>query len=95
MVGKTELDAVMAEGLERRNVPGVAVSIVEDGTLASTHVYGLASSTTAEPVRDGTVFEAASMGKPLTAWVTTQLVAYGLMDLDAPFDQVRGQPLRR
>ena len=55
-------------------VPGVAVGSV-DGTRVTTCTYG---------ATDETVFEAASLSKPVFAWAVMGLVQEGKLDLDRP-----------
>lgn len=80
----SELETLVAEGLEKRCVPGVAVSLIEGGGVESTHCWGVRSSETAEPVEGETIFEAASMGKALVGYVTLRLVEERVLDLDRP-----------
>ena len=65
-------------------IPGVSIAVVEDGAVAWTGVYGLADVEDAVPVEPTTVFEAASLSKPVTAYVVLRLAERGLIDLDAP-----------
>ena len=72
--------ALMAEA----QVPGVSLAVVEDGAVAWTGAYGLADVESEAPVTPETVFEAASLSKPVTAYVALRLAERGVIDLDAP-----------
>lgn len=80
----SELESLIAQGLEQRCVPGMAVSLIEGGEVASTHCWGVRSTLSPEPVDGRTIFEAASMGKALVGYVTLRLVEDDVVDLDRP-----------
>ncbi|QXD13828.1 class A beta-lactamase-related serine hydrolase [Rhodocaloribacter litoris] len=65
-------------------VPGLALAVIEDGTVAWARGFGVRSTVTNPPVEAGTVFEAASLSKPVFAYLTLQLVDEGALDLDRP-----------
>lgn len=65
-------------------VPGIAVATLHRGELAWQHVEGLANAQTAAPVTAGSMFEAASLSKPVLAWLALRLVQAGHLDLDQP-----------
>jgi len=65
------------------SVPGMAVAVVDrDGVSA--HGHGVRRTDTDEPVDGDTIFEAASLSKPVFAYAVMQLVAAGKLDLDRP-----------
>lgn len=72
--------ALMAE----LKVPGVAIALIQDRRLAWSKGYGVRTTQSKEPVTSGTVFEAASMSKPVFAMLALQLVEQGRLDLDRP-----------
>lgn len=65
-------------------LPGLAMAVIEDGALVFTHATGVASTATGEPVRDHSSFEAASLSKPVFAYVVMQLAEEKRIDLDVP-----------
>lgn len=70
--------------LAAAEVPGVSVATVEGGAVAWTGTFGQADVARGEAVGPGTVFEAASLSKPVTAYVALRLADRGALDLDAP-----------
>jgi CubicO group peptidase (beta-lactamase class C family) len=65
-------------------VPGASVSLVEEGRVVWTRGFGVTNAVTGQPVSEHTVFEAASLGKPLVAYTTLLLADSGRLDLDTP-----------
>ena len=65
-------------------VPGVAIAVVDRGKLAWSRGFGVKNILTRDPVREDTLFEAASMTKPVFAYVVMRLVDEKHLDLDKP-----------
>ncbi len=65
-------------------VPGVAFAVFDDGGLLYEHVGGLKSQATLEPIDTETAFEAASISKPVFAYVVFSLARDGVLELDSP-----------
>jgi CubicO group peptidase (beta-lactamase class C family) len=72
--------------LELASVPGLALGVIEDGRVW-TRGFGRAVEDPAEPTSPETVFEAASLGKPLFAYAVLRLVDAKALDLDKPLYQ--------
>jgi CubicO group peptidase (beta-lactamase class C family) len=64
-------------------VPGLQMAIIDRGQVR-VFSYGVADARTRRPVSDSTVFEAASIGKPVFAYGVLLLASRGRIDLDAP-----------
>ena len=78
-VPRTALDDRMA-GL---GVPGVSVAVLLDGEIAWARGYGFADVESERPVTTRTLFQAASISKPVAALAALQLVEEGRVALDA------------
>jgi len=70
--------------LERSRVPGCSMAVLHDGVVDFVGTFGQRSAASGQPVTPETVFQAASLGKPLLAYIALQLVDEDLLDLDAP-----------
>jgi CubicO group peptidase (beta-lactamase class C family) len=78
-----DIPALMKEA----DVPGMSIALVRNGEVAWQHAFGLKDSQTKEPVTENTVFEAASLSKPVFAYAVMKLVDAGKFDLDKPLNQ--------
>lgn len=80
--GETIQKYSIYERMEHYKVPGVSIAIVENGQLKWAKGYGLANTKTETPVNENTLFQAASISKPLTALAALKLYEEGSLDLD-------------
>ena len=81
------LERNLPQWMKEGDVPGLSIALVRDGEIAWRHAFGVKNATTKEPVADGTVFEAASLSKPVFAYAIMKLVDSGKFDLDKPLNQ--------
>jgi len=72
------------EIMKRGNVPGLQLAFMESGHVTMTSAFGYANTETEAPVTDRTVFEAASLSKPVFAYAVLRMVDRGEWDLDEP-----------
>ncbi|WP_222943118.1 serine hydrolase domain-containing protein [Sphingopyxis sp. OPL5] len=79
-----ELVADLPRLMRIAGVPGAAIAVVDRGMLAWSHSFGVKNILTRDPVREDTLFEAASMTKPVFAYVVMRLVDEKRLDLDTP-----------
>lgn len=77
----------LAPLLEARAVPGAALALVHSGEV-EVIAAGVRDAISGEPVTADTVFDAASLSKPVVAYAVLQLVDAGLLDLDQPLAQL-------
>ena len=78
------LDELVPALMAELHVPGVAIALIQDRRLVWSRGYGVRNAQTREPVTPDTVFEAASMSKPIFGLLALQLVERGRLDLDRP-----------
>ena len=72
---------------EYYDIPGVSLALIKDGEIAYHKTYGVSNTHTNEAVNDKTLFEAASITKPVFAFVVLRLAEKGIIDLDKPLHQ--------
>jgi len=68
--------------IEYYDVPGVSVAVIRNFELDYVEVHGVKSETTQEPVTAGTLFQAASLSKGVSAAAVMSLVQDGEVSLD-------------
>jgi CubicO group peptidase (beta-lactamase class C family) len=70
-------------------VPGVGIAVVEEGEVVWSRPFGVTHALTRKLVDARTIFEDASLSKPVFAYLVLQLVDQGLIDLDRPLVEYR------
>jgi CubicO group peptidase (beta-lactamase class C family) len=76
------VDEFVRAEMSRQRVPGVAVAIVDRGTVVKAQGYGYANVEHQVPVRPETIFQSGSLGKQFTAAAVMALVEDGKLALD-------------
>jgi CubicO group peptidase (beta-lactamase class C family) len=82
--GIAELQQAIPALMDSGSVTGLAIAIATDTGIVWTQGFGVRNTETGEPVTANSVFEAASLSKPVFAYAVMQLVDQGLIDLDTP-----------
>lgn len=78
-----KLESVIAEQMERWEVPGIATGILYDGQIEFGS-HGVANVETGAPVVPETLFQVGSISKIFTATLIMSLVDEGRIDIEAP-----------
>lgn len=71
------------ERMGHYGVPGVSIAVIDKGEIAWVKTYGVMDFDSQEPVTKQTLFQAASISKPVTAYGALRLVEQGKVDLTA------------
>ena len=87
MLYENELNAVLQETMQRWDIPGLGVGLVENGEITYVRGFGLQSLATHTPVTPNSIFCVASITKCFVATAVMQLVEQGVLQLDAPLVQ--------
>ncbi len=72
----------LTERMEQLNVPGVSVAVINGGEIEWARGYGFADKERNVPVTTETLFQAASISKPVAAMAALKFVEEGRLDLD-------------
>jgi D-alanyl-D-alanine carboxypeptidase len=79
-----KIDDYVEREMAARNVPGLAFAVTENGRVLREGAYGLANVETGARVSTDSVFELASVTKPITAVSVMMLVEQKKIGLDDP-----------
>jgi len=71
------------ELMKRFQVPGLSIAVIKDFKIHWAKAYGVADLETGKLVDTGTVFQAASISKPVFAMAVVKLAQDGRLSLDA------------
>ena len=72
----------LRELMDRFGVPGASIAVIKDYRIHWTKAFGTADQTTKAPVTQETMFQAASISKPVTAFAVMRLVDARKLSLD-------------
>ena len=86
------IDRLTPQLMEELHVPGVSIALVRDRQVAWAKGYGVADAGKRTPVTTATLFEAASMTKPVFAWSVLKLVDERKLKLDRPLVDYLEEP---
>ncbi|TQM16840.1 CubicO group peptidase (beta-lactamase class C family) [Pseudoxanthomonas sp. 3HH-4] len=70
--------------MQALRVPAIGMAVVERGEVVWSRNVGVTNAETRTPVADDTLFEDASLSKPVFAYLVLQLADQGVIDLDVP-----------
>ncbi|MES2317455.1 MAG: serine hydrolase domain-containing protein [Pseudomonadota bacterium] len=79
-----DLDAQAQRLMQRENVQGMALAVIDGGRVVKVAAYGKRNVARDLPLRDDTIMYGASLTKAAFAYMLLQLVDEGKLDLDAP-----------
>ena len=86
--GRVSDPSVVQKLMKQFNVPGVSIAIINDFKIVATYAYGLADVETGAPVTTATMFQAASISKPVAAMVSLKAVQDGRFSLDQDINTI-------
>jgi CubicO group peptidase (beta-lactamase class C family) len=80
--GTAAISAVLRAAIDRGDVPGVAVAVVNRDGVLYNEAFGRSRTLTSTPMAKDTIFNMASMTKPVTSIAVMMLVDEGRLTLD-------------
>jgi len=83
-----ELADLVPRVIAGAGIPGLSLAVYRTGEPIWAQAFGVVNTDGSEQVRDDTVFEAASLSKPVFAYAAMRLVERGELDLDAPLAEI-------
>jgi CubicO group peptidase (beta-lactamase class C family) len=80
-------DKLTEEWLIKNRIPALGLAYIQNGKIAFQKVYGVLDKSKPNPAPQNSIFNVASLTKPITALVALKLVNQGKWDLDEPLDK--------
>src|SRR5262245_45584341 len=78
--------------LQVSGIPGLSMAVVQNGRVVWARGFGTLNDSAKTPVNPGTIFEAASLSKPVFAYLVMRLADRGEFDLDRPLYEMLEYP---
>lgn len=78
----------IAKRMRHHRVPGVSIAVIDDYEIAWAKGYGVTDTESETPVTPETLFQAASIGKPLAAAAAIQLTGRGSVELERDVNEM-------
>ena len=72
-----QLEKDIPELMKKHGVPGLSIALIRGGKTTWVHGFGIKEARTGQPVMENTVFEAASLSKPVFTYGVLKLVDRG------------------
>ena len=86
------LESDAPELMKKGGVPGLSIALIRGGKTSWVHGFGIKEAKTDQPVTAETVFEAASLSKPVFAYGVLKLLEQGKLALDTPLTTYLPKP---
>ncbi|EDP71013.1 beta-lactamase [Flavobacteriales bacterium ALC-1] len=84
MISTSTLNDYIKKVMDSLELPGLSIAIVNDNKITYHNTFGVRSIKTKEPVTKLTMFEGASLSKPLFAYFVMKMAEKGELELDDP-----------
>ncbi len=65
-------------------VPGLSIALIRNNDIVWHSAFGITNVDSGKPVDENTIFEAASLSKPVFAYMVLKFITRGELDLDTP-----------
>jgi CubicO group peptidase (beta-lactamase class C family) len=85
--GEPEVLWTLEERMAHHHVPAVSMAVLRGGEILWSRAWGMADVQAGTPATPETLFQAASMSKPVAGLVALSLVEEGRLELDAPVNR--------
>ncbi|WP_235298178.1 serine hydrolase domain-containing protein [Portibacter marinus] len=94
--GKTisisSLDSAIEKAMEKSDMPGLSVAVINEKKMVYHQVFGVANADSKEPLNKKSMFEGASLSKPIFAYFVMKMVENGTIELDKPLHEYLPHP---
>lgn len=91
-ISKTSISDFLDRKMTENPIPGLSLALINDGKIVYRINKGFANVEDSIKVSDQTIFEGASISKPVFAYFVMTFVESGQLDLDTPLYQIYPHP---
>jgi CubicO group peptidase (beta-lactamase class C family) len=88
----TQLEKDAPDLMKKLGVPGLEIAVIRHGKTTWLQAFGVKDAKTGQSVTNDTIFEAASLSKPVFAYGVLKLVEQGRLGLDIPLTTYLPKP---
>jgi CubicO group peptidase (beta-lactamase class C family) len=79
-----EMDKFLKNQMDSLNIKGLSIAVINDAKVVYHRTLGFSDIDSQKKVDEHTLFEAASLSKPVFAYFVMKMVENGVLDLDTP-----------
>ncbi len=83
-IGISKLDKFLETTMDSLKIPGLSIALINDSKIVYHRALGVTNIETNQRIDNNSIFEAASLSKPVFAFFTLKMAEKGIIDLDRP-----------
>ncbi len=87
-----QLDKFIRQSMDSLKIPGLSIAVINDAKTVYHQTFGVKNIDTGLPIDSNTLFEAASLSKPLFSYFVMKQIEKGVIGLDDPLYQYMPHP---
>lgn len=88
----SKLEEEVTRAMETNKIPGLSMAVINKNEMVYHNVFGVANLQTGKLVTKESIFEGASLSKPIFAYFVMKMVEEGVLDLDKPLHEYLPHP---
>jgi CubicO group peptidase (beta-lactamase class C family) len=83
-IEESRLDQFIEKQMDTLKITGLSVAVINDSKVVYYRVMGMANIDSSTKVTESTIFEAASLSKPVFAYFVMKLIEQNVLNIDTP-----------
>lgn len=91
-VSSLELETGISRIMDSLAIPGLSLAIINQNEVVYHNTFGVANTQTRAPISANSIFEGASLSKPIFAYFAMKMADKGTLDLDKPLHEYLPHP---
>jgi CubicO group peptidase (beta-lactamase class C family) len=91
-IKEAKLTSEIKKILETEDIPAISIAVINNNKVVYDQAFGVSNMETKSPVDGQSIFEAASLSKPIFAYFVMKMVEKGKIDLDKPLYEYLPHP---